>query len=61
MSWACVATLVLDVPHHHHLEHWMNVELQNPVIVAIEEQPQYRFVIDAELASVGGGSAMANY
>ncbi len=39
----------------------MNVELQNPVIVAIEEQPQYRFVIDAELASVGGGSAMANY
>ena len=39
----------------------MNIELQNAETSLTEEQVQYTFVIDTELAHVGGGSAIADY
>ena len=38
----------------------MNIELTSAEIILTEE-PQYEFVVDAELAYVGGGSGLVNY
>ncbi len=39
----------------------MNVELISDEVVKTEDQCQYAFVIDADLAQVGGGSVVLNY
>ena len=39
----------------------MNNELHLADIDLTEEQIQYAFVVDADLASVGGGSALVDY
>lgn len=39
----------------------MNVELISDEVTSIEDQFQYAFVIDADLAQVGGGSTTVNY
>lgn len=39
----------------------MNVELNAQESILTEEQVQYKFVIDADLAYVGGGSAVLDY
>ena len=39
----------------------MNIELDSDEIILTEEKTQYVFVIDADLAHVGGGSALVNY
>lgn len=39
----------------------MNVEAINAEVVLSEEQCQYVFVVDADLAHVGGGSGVVNY
>lgn len=39
----------------------MNIELLNADTTAIQEDIQYTFVIDAELAQIGGGQAVVDY
>lgn len=39
----------------------MNIELQNAETIQTEEEFQYAFVVNAELAYVGGGSALVDY
>ncbi len=39
----------------------MNLELTSDEITLTEEQREYVFVIDADLARVGGGSSLVNY
>ena len=39
----------------------MNIELHIAEIDQTEAQIQYAFVVDADLASVGGGSALVDY
>lgn len=39
----------------------MNVELIGDEVALTEDQRPYLFVIDADLADVGGGSALVNY
>ncbi len=39
----------------------MNIELQNAETIQTEDEIQYAFVGNAELASVGGGSALVDY
>lgn len=39
----------------------MNLDLTSEEIKLTEEQRDYVFVIDADLARVGGGSALVNY
>ena len=39
----------------------MNVELISDEVVLTEDQHQYVFGIEADLAQVGGGSGLVNY
>lgn len=39
----------------------MNIEMQIAEINQTEELIHYAFVVDADLASVGGGSALVDY
>lgn len=39
----------------------MNIELHAQEIILTEEAVQYKFVLDADLAHVGGGSAVLDY
>ncbi len=39
----------------------MNIELHSAEIASTQEQPQYVFVVDADLAHVGGGSTVVDY
>lgn len=38
----------------------MNLDLQTQDVV-VEPQPAFMFVVDADLAHVGGGSGVVNY
>ena len=43
-------------------EHTMNADLQIPAdTLSIEQQPQYVFVVDADLVQVGGGTPAVEY
>ena len=39
----------------------MSIELHTQETIVTEEAVQYKFVVDADLASVGGGSAVLDY
>ena len=39
----------------------MNLELNNVELALVEEQIQYVLLVDASLAHVGGGNAVADY
>lgn len=39
----------------------MNIELLNADATAIQENIEYAFVVDAELAHIGGGQAVVDY
>lgn len=40
----------------------MNADLHSPAdTLSIDQQPQYRFVVDADLAQVGGGTTAVEY
>ena len=40
----------------------MNIELHSIDLVNADlQEPQFQFVVDAELAHVGGGSVVVNY
>jgi len=61
LTYSSLDVAVFVVPHTAPGAH-MNADLQARNIAdSPETQPQFVFVVDADLAGVGGGSALAHY
>lgn len=52
---------VAPITVHPHAELSMNLELNTQQAILTEEAVQYKFVVEADLVHVGGGSAVMDY